>query len=94
MIRLLMRAIQILVPVAFYFLWLRFKRQKEAAKTAEDAAAAARAERELTLAVIVLVVMTIGSFAALRLEGDSAAPSKTYVPARSEHGEIVPGSFK
>lgn len=94
MIRLLLRAIQILAPFMLYFLWLRFKRMKAAAQTAEDVAAAARAEREITLAVLALAALTIGSFIALRLQGDSAAPSKTYVPARSENGEIVPGGFK
>ena len=94
MIRLLLRAIQILAPIVFYFMWLRFRRMKEAATSAEDIEVVARAEREITLAVIVLAVVTIACFVALRIDGDSADPSKTYVPAHSENGRIVPGSFQ
>lgn len=94
MIRLLLRAIWILAPVAIYFLWLRFRRMKEAATSAEDIEAAARAEREITLAVILLAVASIAGFVALRLQGDNANPSKIYVPAHTENGEIVPGRFK
>lgn len=91
---LVVRIVLILLPIALYFLWLRYRRRRGAAMESGNDAELAAAQTELAWAVGFLVVLMIVGFSYLAFSSGED-PRAQYVPPRvDESGRVVPGEFQ
>jgi len=86
--RYLLPVLLIFVPLISYLLWLKLAREK--ARLSEEGDLPGWRDAPWTWIVVGTAVLVSGLFVLLTFESDGD-PRGTYVPARVEDGEVIPG---